>query len=313
MNNLDIVFMGTPDFAVPALAALIRSNHNVKAVFTQPPRPKGRGHKVSCSPVHILANEHSIKVHTPKSLRKDEQARADLLSYEPDVVVVAAYGLMLPPEILEAPAFGCLNIHASLLPRWRGAAPIQYSIWKGDTKTGISIMKMEEGLDSGPVIDQKSIEIRPQTTASSLHDEMAALGAAMIVDTLDDIAQNQMPEFTEQDESLVTYAPVLTKDDGRVDWTNKAEEIDRKIKALNPWPGVWTITADDKRLKILEAEAVNESFPHMPGTITDRSGHVVCGDDTAIRLIKVQPENAKVMDFFSALNGNYIVVDSVLD
>lgn len=235
---LRVAYMGTPDFAVPALQALIDSSHEVVCVFTQPPRPKGRGHKVQPSPVHILADEHDIPVHTPRSLKKDVEAQAMLTAYAPDVVVVAAYGLMLPKDVLLLPQYGCLNIHASLLPRWRGAAPIQYAIWQGDEKSGVTIMRMEEGLDSGPMIVKKQVPVRPETTAQSLHDELAALGAGAVMDVLQTIAGTGSYESEEQDESLVTYAPVLSKEDGRVDWNRTAQDIDRQIRALNPWPGL---------------------------------------------------------------------------
>lgn len=311
-QSLRIAYMGTPDFAVPALQAIIDSPHEAVCVFTQPPRPKGRGQKVQPSPVHILADDHNIPVHTPRSLKKDVEAQAALASYAPDVIVVAAYGLMLPKNVLLLPQYGCLNIHASLLPRWRGAAPIQYAIWQGDEKSGVTIMRMEEGLDSGPMIVKKEVPIRPQTTTQSLHDELAALGAAAIMDVLQTIADTGSYESEEQDESLVTYAPVLTKEDGRVDWNRTAQEIDCQIRALNPWPGIWTIDPHGRRLKIIEAEAVSETYTEPPGTLTDRSGHVSCGSDTALRLITVQPENARAMDAVSAINGNYLKIDDVL-
>lgn len=312
-KTLRIAYMGTPDFAVPALQALIDSPHEVVCVFTQPPRPKGRGQKVQPSPVHVLADDHHIPVHTPRSLKKDMEAQAALATYAPDVVVVAAYGLMLPKNVLLLPKYGCLNIHASLLPRWRGAAPIQYAIWHGDKQSGVTIMRMEEGLDSGPMIARKEVPIRAETTAQSLHDELSALGAGAVMDVIRIIADTGSYESEQQDENLVTYAPVLKKEDGRINWNRTAQDIDRQIRALNPWPGVWTTDPQGRRLKIIEAEAVSEAYTEPPGTLTDHLGHVACGGDTALRLITVQPENAKRMDVVSAFNGGYLKMDDVLE
>lgn len=305
-DHLKIAFMGTPDFAVPALEALHHSAHEVVCVYSQPPRPKGRGKKVQPSPVHEFADRHNIPVYTPKSLRKDQDAQNEFFSHDIDVAVVAAYGLLLPKAVLDHPRYGCLNIHASLLPRWRGAAPIQYAIWKGDEESGITIMQMEEGLDTGPMLMKRALPIRPQTTAQSLHDALSALGSGMIVEMLDLIAAGVAPAPEIQDDSLSSYAPMLRKEDGCVDWAQSAAVIDRQIRALNPWPGVWTTTAAGKRLKILEAAIVPERDIHPPGMLAGRTGQVSCGGDSALRLIKIQPENAKSMDVVSALNGGYV-------
>lgn len=312
MSKLRIVFMGTPDFAVPALQALIDNGHDIIAVYSQPPRPKGRGQQVQPSPVHELASFHDIPVYTPLSLKKDLQAQADFAALEPDLAVVAAYGLILPKEVLEAPRYGCLNIHASLLPRWRGASPIQHAIWQGDAESGVTIMQMEQGLDTGPMISKTAVAIRPQTTAQSLHDELAALGAAMIVKAADRLAAGEKLEGEKQDDDAATYAPMLKKDDGKVDWDMTAEQIDRQIRALTPWPGVWTMTEDGRRLKILAAEPVSEAFTVAPGTLTDHAGHVACGSDTGLRLVRVQPENARPMDAVSAINGKYLKTGQML-
>ncbi|MCB9990116.1 MAG: methionyl-tRNA formyltransferase [Rhodospirillales bacterium] len=311
-NPLRIVFMGTPDFAVPALQALLGSKHEVIAVYSQPPRPKGRGHQVQLSPVHQRAQDQDIPVYNPLSLKKDIQAQAGFAALDADVAVVAAYGLILPQAVLEAPRFGCLNIHASLLPRWRGASPIQHAIWKGDAESGVTIMQMEQGLDTGPMISKKAVPIRPQTSAQSLHDELSALGAAMCVDVIDRLAAEGGIEAEAQDDTLSTYAPLLKKEDGRVDWTNTAQQIDCQIRALNPWPGVWAQTDNGRRIKILEAVPVDETFTAPPGTITDHRGHVSCGGDTGLLLQKVQPENSKPMDAVSAINGGHLKIDHVL-
>lgn len=306
-NKLKIIFMGTPDFAVPALERLIGSHHDVIAVYSQPPRPKGRGQQVQNSPVHEVAIRHDIPVFTPRSLKRDEQARKEFLMLHPDIAVVAAYGLILPKEILDGPQFGCLNIHGSLLPRWRGASPIQHAIWKGDHESGNCIMKMEEGLDTGPVILRRAVPIRAQTTAISLYSELAALGAAMIHEVIDDIAANgKLPPMTLQDNALSTYAPMLKKEDGLIDWSQTAHQIDCQVRGLNPWPGVFTFNGKGHRLKILEAVPVDLRSEKESGTIIDRLAHISCGDGTVLKLIKVQPDNGKPMDIAAALNGHYI-------
>ncbi len=305
-QKLKIIFMGTPDFAVPALERLIDIGHQVMAVYTQPPRPKGRGQQVQNSPVHEVAIRHDIPVFTPRSLKKDEQVRQQFLMLQPDVAVVAAYGLILPKDIIEGPRFGCLNIHGSLLPRWRGASPIQHAIWKGDAESGNCIMKMEEGLDTGPVISRRAVPIRPETTSTSLYAELAALGAAMIHEVIDNIAADQaLPPMTPQNDALSTYAPMLKKEDGLIDWNQTAQQIDCQIRGLNPWPGVYTFNDKGQRLKVLEAVLVDESATQGPGTMIDKKGHVACGGGTVLKLVRVQPDNAKPMDIAAALNGGY--------
>lgn len=308
---LKIVFMGTPDFSVPALQTLIRSAHQVMAVYTQPPRPKGRGQQVQFSPVHQLAIDHDIPVFTPRSLRKDPEACQQFCLMRPDVAVVAAYGLLLPKEVLSTPRFGCLNIHGSLLPRWRGASPIQHAIWKGDQESGNCIMQMEEGLDTGPVILRRAVTIYPHTTAQSLYAELGALGGVMIHEVLDHIAhQGALPPLEPQDNALATYAPMLKKEDGLIDWQQTAQQIDCQIRGLQPWPGVYTFNADGKRLKILEAVATTQTAMQLPGMLLDRQGHIACGQGSVLQLKKIQPDNAKPMDMPAALNGRYVGVGS---
>lgn len=310
--RLRIIFMGTPDFAVPALERLIGSRHEVIAVYSQPPRPKGRGQQVQNSPVHDVAARHDIPVFTPRSLKKDEEARRQFLLMNADVAVVAAYGLILPPDILGGPRFGCLNIHGSLLPRWRGASPIQHAIWKGDLESGNCIMKMEAGLDTGPVIARRAVPIRPQTTAVSLYGELAALGAAMIHEVIDDIAaRGALPPLTPQDDARSTYAPMLKKEDGLIDWNQTAAAIDCQIRGLNPWPGVYTQNGKGHRLKVLEAAVAEEQTAAVPGTVFAR-GRVACGGGSVLRLVKLQPDNAKPMDAAGAVNGRYISEGMVL-
>ncbi|MCB9978022.1 MAG: methionyl-tRNA formyltransferase [Rhodospirillales bacterium] len=302
-----IVFMGTPNFSLAALEALVADGHDVACVYTRAPKPKGRGQKLTFSPIHDYAQNHAIEIRHPRSL-KNPQAQKDFVDLNADVGIVAAYGLILPRAILDAPKYGCLNIHASLLPRWRGASPIQRAIAAGDLQTGITIMQMDEGLDTGPMIARRALPIRDKTTAESLHDALAALGAAMIVETLRRLEQDGRLEAEPQDETLSTYAPLLRKEEGRIDWSAQAMQIDRIIRAFTPWPGAWTVTTAGKTLKILEAQPEEETYDAPPGTLIDRAGRVACGEGGILRLIRVQPESARAMDASAAINGGYAAV-----
>ena len=295
MTGLDVVYMGTPDFAVPALDALIAAGHRVVRVYTQPPRPAGRGHKERCSPVHERADALGIPVRTPASLRDDAE-QAAFAALDADVAVVAAYGLILPPPVLTAPRLGCLNIHASLLPRWRGAAPIQQAILAGDSETGITIMQMDEGLDTGPILRQDKVAIGEATTAATMHDELAALGARALVAVLAD-----MPAPVSQDDAAATYAAKLSRADGRLDWTQPAADLARRVRAFDPWPGTWC-ELDGETLRVREAEAVADGG--TPGAVLDGPGLVVaCGDGTGLRLRVVQRPGKKPMADTDFLRG----------
>lgn len=302
--------MGTPEFSVPALKSIAQSGHEIVAVYTQPPRPKGRGQHLQKSPVHACADGLGLPVYHPQSFKKDPTACAEFSALGADVAVVAAYGLILPKVVLEAPRYGCINIHASLLPRWRGASPIQRAVWAGDASSGITIMQMEEGLDTGPMMASRAVALDRTTTAVQLHDTLSDLGGEMIVPVLDHLGQL---EKIPQDDLLSVYAPLLKKDDGRVDWAQNCESIDRQIRALTPWPGVWTQTATGQRLKILSAHTGENanSQKREPGMIVERSGIVACGTGT-LSLLLVQPENAKAMDFAAALNGGYVKIGTRL-
>ena len=302
---LRIAFMGTPDFSVPALKNLIASRHKVVCVYTQPPRPKGRGQQVQESPVHEAALAAGIEVRTPQNFKKDEDIAA-FMALELDVAVVAAYGLILPKAILDAPVHGCLNIHASLLPRWRGAAPIQRSILEGDHETGITIMQMDVGLDTGPMIKKKIVPIRPSTTAQSLHDMLSAVGSSMIGEVLEDLASNGSLPAEAQPEDGSTYAKMLKKEEGKIDWNKEAAFIDRQIRAFNPWPGTWCEGEKGRRLKILEAVPMPFKSDAPAGTILDEDGVVVCGDGATVKLETIQPENKKPMNAASAYSGGYL-------
>lgn len=303
--------MGTPDFAATALNALLNSAHEVIAVYSQPPRPKGRGQQVQKSPVHELAQTNGIPVYTPKNFKAGE-AVAEFESLNADVAVVAAYGLILPKAILDAPKHGCLNIHGSLLPRWRGAAPIQRAIEAGDSESGITIMQMNEGLDTGPMIMKEAAPITEETNAQSLHDALAEIGGRLIVKTLDILADKNILCHTPQDDSKANYAHMLKKEDGRIDWTKSAQDIDRKVRAFTPWPGTYGFASGDKRLKIHAVKRSELKTSEQPGTVLDKKGHVACGQGSVIKLETIQPDNKKPMDISAAINGGYIKVGDSL-
>lgn len=308
---LNVGFMGTPDFALAALKAIHASPHNVTCVYSQPPRPKGRGHKTIPSPVHTFADTQNIPVFTPLNFKNQDDID-HFTAHNLDVAIVAAYGLILPQQILDAPRFGCMNIHASLLPRWRGAAPIQRAIMAGDSETGIGLMQMEAGLDTGPVIAEKRCPITGETTASALHDTLAAMGADMIVPALDQLAQTQtmLPSTPQTDEGS-TYAKMLTKAEGQIDWTHNAAHIDRQIRALNPWPGTWT-RLNDKRLKITASVPCEDTHHATPGTMLHKDGRIACGEGSTLRITMLQPEGKKPMDTAAAINGGYLQAGDIL-
>lgn len=303
--TLRLVFMGTPDFAVPSLAALIEAGHAVVCVYSQPPRPAGRGQQVQKSPVHRFAEEHGIPVRTPKSLRNAE-AQAEFAGLNADAAVVAAYGLILPQPILDAPRLGCVNVHGSLLPRWRGAAPIQRAILAGDAETGITIMQMDVGLDTGAMLSKEAVAITPATTASSLHDELAALGARMIAPALAGLAAGTLAATPQPDEG-VTYAAKLTREDGRVDWTRDAAFVERQVRALTPWPGCW-FDVGSERIKVLAAERV-DAVSGAPGTLLDDRLTVACAGG-AVRLARVQRPGKAPVDGAAFLRGFALPVGS---
>ncbi len=271
--------MGSPDFAVPTLRALHDAGHEIAAIYCQPPRPAGRGHAVRPCPVHTAALNIGLPVRTPVRLRTDAQAQADFAALDLDIAVVVAYGLILPQAMLDAPRRGCLNVHASLLPRWRGAAPIQAAILAGDTETGITIMQMDAGLDTGPMLLRAAVPITATTTASDLHDTLATLGKLLILQAL---AENPAP--TPQLAEGASYAPKLGRMDGKLDFSQPAIALDRRVRALNPWPGAFCHLGDVV-LKILAAEPA--SGTGEPGTILDDALTVACGDG-ALRLTRVQ-------------------------
>jgi methionyl-tRNA formyltransferase len=291
-----LAFMGSPDFAVPALDALHRAGHEIAAVYCQKPRPAGRGHAVRPCPVHVAAERLGIEVRTPVRLRTDGAAQAAFAALGLDAAVVAAYGLILPQPMLDAPGRGCLNIHASLLPRWRGAAPIQAAILAGDERTGVTIMQMDAGLDTGPMLLADSVPITGATTAAELHDALAALGARLILRALD-----EDPPPRPQPDQGATYAPKLTREDGRIDWADDASTIERRVRALNPWPGAFTSLAGEM-LKVLAAAPAQGAG--TPGTVLDERLSVACGGGAALRLLRVQRPGRAALDADRFLRGH---------
>ena len=298
-----LAFMGSPDFAVPTLMALHAAGHAIAAVYCQQPRPAGRGQALRPCPVHKAAEAMGLAVRTPTRLRTDLAAQQAFAALDLDIAVVAAYGLILPQTMLDAPRRGCLNIHASLLPRWRGAGPIQASVLAGDTETGITIMQMEAGLDTGPMLLAGALPIGPSDTAATLHDRLAELGAMLVLRAL---AENPPP--TPQPVEGATYAPKLTREDGRIDWNHSALSIDRQIRAFDPWPGTFS-TLDGETMKILAATVVEGAGPS--GTVLDDRLSIACGTG-AIRPTRVQLPGRQAMDTDAMLRGRPIPRGTVL-
>jgi methionyl-tRNA formyltransferase len=284
MKPLRLVFMGSPDFALPTLEALLAAGHDVVCVYTQPPRPAARGQMERPSPVHAFAAGKGIPVRTPESLKGSAEQRA-FQELEPDAAVVVAYGLMLPKAVIAAPKYGCLNVHASLLPRWRGAAPIQRAILDGDAETGVSIMLIDEGLDTGPVLLAEKIAIAPKETAAMLHDRLAGLGARLAVKALAGLADATLKPIA-QAATGVTLAPRLSRQDGQLDWRLSATRLERQVRAFDPWPGAW-FELGGERVKVLAAEVLAAAGGAWPGTVIDDSLAIACGEG-ALKPTRVQ-------------------------
>jgi methionyl-tRNA formyltransferase len=294
--TLRLAFMGTPDFAVPTLAELIAQGHDIAAVYSQPPRPKGRGMALEPGPVHKFAQGAGLQVRTPLSL-KGEAEQAEFAALNIDAAIVVAYGLLLPKAILEAPALGCFNLHGSLLPRWRGAAPIQRAVMAGDAETGVMVMQMEEGLDTGPVLMAERVPVG-RKTSGELTTELSRLGADLMVRCLGGLERGGVAPQAQPEEG-VTYAKKISKDEARIDWHRSAHEIDCQIRGLSPFPGAWT-EVNGERLKILYAEPASGSG--RPGVTLDDALTVACGEG-AVRLRKVQRAGGKAMEAEALLKG----------
>lgn len=306
-----LAFMGTPEFAVKALAELVAAGHEIICVYSQPPAPKGRGQVLTPSPVQAFADSLGLPVRTPKSM-KSAEAIAEFQALDIDAAIVVAYGQILKREVLEHPPLGCFNLHASLLPRWRGAAPIQRAIMAGDTHTGVQVMRMSEGLDEGPIILSGRVEITAQDTAQTLHDKLANLGASLLPVALAAIERSQ-PAGDEQ-VGEVTYAKKITSEEARIDWSRPARELDWHIRGLSPFPGAWTLLQTPKgeqRLKVLMSRVSDAVSDAAPGTLIGPGLSIATGEGV-IELIRVQREGKGVHDAAEFLNGVGLNVGDVL-
>ena len=306
MKSLNIIFAGTPDFAAQHLQAILNSQHNVIAVYTQLDKPAGRGKKLQASPVKQLAEQNNIPVYQPKSLRKEE-TQSELKALNADVMVVVAYGLILPKAVLDVPRLGCLNVHGSILPRWRGAAPIQRSIWAGDAQTGVTIMQMDEGLDTGDMLHKVYCGILPTETSTSLYNKLAELAPSALIDVLDNLESGKFIS-EKQDDSQSNYAEKLSKEEAQLDWSLPAIQLERNIRAFNPWPIAYFSTEDKdgnaQTLKVYQAEVLSHQ-DKPAGTIlsADKNGIQIATVDGVLNLLQLQPAGKKPMSAQDLLNG----------
>jgi methionyl-tRNA formyltransferase len=330
-TKLRAVFMGTPEFVLPVLEkTYAHPNIELVAVYTQPPRPKARGNQVQFSPVHAWAESKNIPAKTPLNF-KNELDVTEFQHLNIDVAVVAGYGLLLPKSILNVPKYGCVNVHPSLLPRWRGPAPVQYAIWQGDAQTGVCIMQLDAGMDTGPIISHKIFDMAADETTTTLNAKVWQMGADMLYPVLSDMAKGKTITPMPQSMDGVTYSKMFKKEDAKINWCLTAKEIDQQIRALNPWPSTYCMTENGQRLKILSSTCHSDashrraeesqsqkdrSFAHAQddkiGTVLDKHGLIQCGQNTVLKIITLQPDNKKPMDFASALNGGYIKIGDKL-
>ncbi|SHI23613.1 methionyl-tRNA formyltransferase [Ferrimonas marina] len=302
MTPLKIVFAGTPEFAADHLQALLQSPHQVVAVYTQPDRPAGRGKKLTASPVKQLALSHELPVYQPKSLRQEE-AQQQLAAIDFDIMVVVAYGLILPKAVLDLPRLGCINVHGSLLPRWRGAAPIQRSIWAGDRETGVTIMQMDEGLDTGAMLHKVTCPIEDSDTSASLYSKLAQLGPQGLLEALEPLALGTAVAEV-QDDSLANYAEKLSKEEAAVDWSKSAQALWREVRAFNPWP-VSHFQCAEQSIKLWQCQPIAQAHDQAPGTIlaADKNGILVATGDGALLLQSIQIPGKKAMSAADVLNA----------
>lgn len=305
-DRLKIVFAGTPEFAARALEQVLTTRHQVCAVYTQPDRPSGRGLKLVPSPVKVLAQQHDIPVFQPATLR-DPAAQAELAALQPDLMVVVAYGLLLPPAVLEIPVYGCVNVHASLLPRWRGAAPIQRAILAGDRETGVTIMQMDQGLDTGAMLLKKVCPIGCNDTSGELHDRLAQMGGEALLEVLEQVVSGTLSAQSQQDD-LATYAAKLDKEEARIDWFRPASQLERLVNGFNPWPVAFTVL-NGERLRIWRAHALPQTEQATPGTIIGQSREgvdVACGEGV-LRLVQLQMPGRKPVNAAEFGNAHVLV------
>jgi methionyl-tRNA formyltransferase len=297
---LKVIFAGTPDFAAQHLAALLDSKHDVVAVYTQPDRPAGRGKKLTASPVKVLGEEHNIPVYQPASLKQDA-AQQELAAIEADIMVVVAYGLLLPTAVLNAPKLGCINVHGSILPKWRGAAPIQRAIWAGDSETGVTVMQMDEGLDTGDMLHIATLPIESSDTSATLYDKLAALGPKALVDVLDNF-DSYSPE--KQDDALATYAKKLSKEEALINWHDDAAQIERNIRAFNSWPVAW-MKIDEHNVKVWSGDVVALDKAVSPGTIVsaNKEGITIATGKGALRITSLQIPGKKALPAADVINA----------
>ncbi len=309
MHPLRLVFCGTPQFAVPALEAAVQAGHDVPLVLTQPDRPSGRGMQTTVSPVKQCALEHGLPVSQPATIRHNQELRAQLEAIAPDAILVVAYGRILPAWMLGLPRLGCINLHGSLLPKYRGAAPIQWSVARGETITGVTTMLLEEGLDTGPMLERAELPIPPDATAAELFPLLAELGAPLLLSTLHGLAAGTLVPQP-QDHAAATHAPILTRDDGRIDFTRSAAEIYNRWRGFQPWPGAWSLLEGRKftatRMRISSIYATDTVAKSAPGSLIVQDGrlYAACGDGTAIELLEVQLEGKRSMPVGDFLRGH---------
>lgn len=309
---MNILFMGTPDFAANSLKALYDAGHNISAVVTMPDKPRGRGHKLTHTPVYDVASDLGLTIHTPENLKK-ETFESLLNEIAPEVIVVVAYGKILPEYVLNFPRYGCINVHASLLPRYRGAAPIQRCIIEGESITGVTTMYMEKGLDTGDMLLKTEVEIEDDDNFEKVHDKLSDAGAKLIVKTLSELEKgNCHPE--KQDDALSSYAHMITKETCMIDWNKNASDVHNLIRGLSPFPKAFTLF-DGKNFKIILSRISQKSFDSAPGTVVSTSKDcftVACGDKTAIDILTVQSEGKKAMSVTEYFKGNSIELNTIL-
>lgn len=297
---LKVIFAGTPDFAAKHLSALLESEHEVIAVYTQPDRPAGRGKKLTASPVKVLAEENAIPVYQPQSL-KAQDAQEELASLNADLMVVVAYGLILPTAVLNAPKLGCINVHGSILPKWRGAAPIQRSIWAGDAETGVTIMQMDEGLDTGDMLHIATLPITSEDTSATLYEKLAELGPQALVEVV-----NEFDRYTptKQDDSQATYAKKLSKEEALINWADDAEQIERNIRAFNPWPVAW-MQVEDQNVKVWSANVVPLNKNVTPGTVigANKEGITIATGRDSLCITSLQIPGKKALPASDVINA----------